>query len=260
MTVTLTQQQAKDFARLHQKKHREAAGQLLIEGERLVTDALASASQIDALIVQSGKESQYAELLFSTPRRGGEVHIASAKMCEKLSDTPHPQGIFAVLPLPRTDPSEAIAAAADGLPLFALHGAADPGNIGTIMRTTEWFGGAALLLSDDSVDPFNSKVLRSSMGSLFRLRLGRYSSLEWLAKAAAKHGRTLVATTADGGVAPRAYPNFASSIILLGSEAHGLSSEALAAISRRVTIPGNGAESLNLAMAHAVLAYEASLR
>jgi TrmH family RNA methyltransferase len=181
-------------------------------------------------------------------------------MCEKLSDTAHPQGVFAVLPLPRTDAAEAIAAAAKGFPLFALHGAADPGNLGTIMRTTEWFGGTSLLLSTDSVDPFNPKVLRSSMGSLFRLHLGRYPSLEWLIEAAAKNGRTLVATTAEEGIAPRAYPHFASSIILLGSEAHGLSQETLGTVSRRLTIPGNGAESLNLAMAHAVLAYEASLR
>lgn len=254
-TPALTQQQAKDFARLHEKKHRTADGQLLLEGERLVEDALLSALPMECCIVEGEKEQRYAHITGAARDRGIPVLRAGARMARKLSDTPHPQGVFAVIARPPTDAATAIAAAPEGLPLFALHGIADPGNLGTIARSTEWFGGGALLVSESSVDVFNSKAVRGSMGSLLRLRIGVYSDFDWLERAAADAGRVLAATTMEGGTAPAEFTRAGNAVVLLGGEAYGLSPELLVRIPQRISIPGGGAESLNIAIAHAVLSY-----
>jgi TrmH family RNA methyltransferase len=181
--------------------------------------------------------------------------IAPTKLFEKLTDTRNPQGIAAVAALPSTDADEALRFASREHPLIALHGIADPGNLGTIIRTTDWFGGNALLISEDSVDPFNPKVVRSSMGSLFRVRIGSFPSLEWLLEAARSSGRKLTVTTAAGGIPPSAVSDPGSLIVVLGSEAHGLPSSIFASADMHVTIPGGGTESLNLAVSHAILQY-----
>ena len=129
------------------KKHRSEAGQLLLEGERLVEDALLSALPVRCCIVEGEKEDRYAHIVSAARDRAIPVLRASARMTAKLSDTPHPQGVFAVVAQPPTDAAAAIAAAPAGRPLFALHGISDPGNLGTIARSTEWFGGGALLLA-----------------------------------------------------------------------------------------------------------------
>ncbi|MDT8325431.1 MAG: RNA methyltransferase [Bacteroidota bacterium] len=259
MTEVLTQQQAKDFARLHDRKHRAVAGQLLLEGERLVEDALLSARQLRCLVVEGEKEQRYAHIIAAVRERGTPVLRASARNTVRLSDTPHPQGIFAVIDLPSTDPAAAIAAAPLGRPLFALHGIADPGNLGTIARSTEWFGGGALLVSEGSVDVFNSKVVRGSMGSLLRLHIGVYPDFDWLARAAVDAGRVLSATAMEGGRAPADFEHPGDSLVLLGGEAHGLPAAVMERIPERISIPGGGAESLNIAIAHAVLSYAFSL-
>ncbi len=242
------------------KKHRSEAGQLLLEGERLVEDALLSALPVRCCIVEGEKEDRYAHIVSAARDRAIPVLRASARMTAKLSDTPHPQGVFAVVAQPPTDAAAAIAAAPAGRPLFALHGISDPGNLGTIARSTEWFGGGALLLSEDSVDVFNSKALRGSMGSLLRLRIGVYEDFNWLERAAASAGRTLAATAMEGGTAPADFTGAGSTVLLLGGEAHGLSPELLARVPQRISIPGGGAESLNIAIAHAVLSYAFSHR
>ncbi|MCB2205499.1 RNA methyltransferase [bacterium] len=259
MFGTLTQQQAKDFARLHEKKHREAAGQLLLEGERLVGDVLRSDLRTEMLVIESEMASKYAESAYLAEKKGVSVLHCSARNARKLSDTPHPQGIFALVDMPATDPRAALDAAPADRPVFVLHGIADPGNLGTIMRTTEWFNGASLLLSADSVHPFNSKTLRGSMGSALRLNIGVYPDFDWLEREAERTGRPLVATAAEEGRAPADFPS-ANPIILLGSEAHGVASPILARTSGTLRIPGGGTESLNIAIAHAILAYAFSLK
>jgi TrmH family RNA methyltransferase len=150
--------------------------------------------------------------------------------------------------------------------VVALHGAADPGNLGTILRTSDWFGSRALLLSAGSVDPGNPKTVRASMGSLFRVATGEYADLPALIRLAHERGYAVTIT----GVRPVG-GRYGSSIglddalhsslparmlLLLGSEAHGLPDEvrALADFSLHIARRG-GAESLNLATAHGILLF-----
>ncbi len=254
MNETLSQQQAKDIARLRIKKYREAEGRMLLEGERLVTDVLQGGSHPELVVIEDDRFDREEALRSLCASRGVPVLRAGARLMQKITDTRTPQGIAAVIGLPGTDPMEALEAADPGLPLFALHGVSDPGNLGTVLRTTEWFGGASLLLSADSVEPFNPKVVRASMGSVLRLHIGIYREESWLSKAARLSERTLAATVAQGGSEPGDLRG-EMLLAILGSEAHGLPSELLAQPSRHVTIPGSGTESLNVAIAHAILSY-----
>lgn len=255
MTALLTLQQAKDYGKLRLKKFRDEQQCMLLEGERLVEDAMHSRVPLRMVIVEQGKEEQFARLLSAAEAAGQEVRAASPKLFARMADTRSPQGIAAIAELSSLDAESALEGASPGRPLFAVHGVHDPGNLGTMIRTTAWFGGNTLLLSADSVDVFNPKVVRSSMGALFSLRIGCYPSHEWLLDAARRTGRRLAVTTAGGGTAPGDVGDSASLLIVLGSEAHGVPAALIDAADLRVTIPGGGAESLNLSIAHAILQY-----
>ncbi len=255
MMEPLTQQQAKDFGKLRLKKFRDEQQCMLLEGERLVTDALRSPAALRMVIVERGKEDRYAALLDSAEARGSELRIAAPKLFERMADTRSPQGIAAVAELPTLDPESALEQADDRLPLFALHGVTDPGNLGTIIRSTAWFGGNTLLLSADSVDPFSPKVVRGSMGAIFNVRIGQYPSAAWLIDAAERSNRRLAVTSAEGGTAPGEVAHSSSILAVLGNEAYGVPEELMEASGMRVTIPGGGTESLNLSISHAILQF-----
>lgn len=251
----LTRQQAMELGKLRLKKHREEQGRFLLEGERLVGDALAAGVPPELVVVAAEREERYASLLAECEDAGVPVLTASGKLLDRITDTRQPQGVAAVASIPPSDPAAALAVVPAGVPVALFWGVADPGNFGTAIRTADWFGSRGLLHSAGSVDPFNPKTVRSSMGSLFRVRLGEVPDADTLFALADAAGRVPVATTAAGGVAADAWPRGESLLLVFGSEAHGLPEEMLARIPRRIRIPGGGAESLNLAVAHAVLMY-----
>ena len=251
----LTRQEAVELGKLRLRKYREQQGRFLLEGERLVGDALAACAPLELALVAAGREARFAALLGDCEAAGIPVLTASEKLLGKITDTRQPQGIAAVAAMPAVDPAAALAAVPADIPVAVLWGVADPGNFGTVMRTADWFGSRGLLFSGGSVDPFNPKTVRSSMGSLFRVRLGEVSDAETLFSLAAAAGRVPVATTSVDGVATDDWQRGESLLRVFGSEAHGLPDELLARIDRRIRIPGGGAESLNLAIAHAVLMY-----
>lgn len=255
MRTPLTRQQAVDLGKLRLKKYREEQGRFLLEGERLIADAVAARAAIERVVVSAEREDRYAPLLADLETAGVPVHTSSGKLLERMTDTRQPQGIAAVVPMPATDAAAAIAAVPAHIPVAAFWGVADPGNFGTAIRSADWFGSRAILYSAGSVDPFNPKTVRSSMGSLFRVALGEVGDPDALLALAEAAGRVPVATTAAEGVPADAWPRDESVLLLFGSEAHGLPDELLARVSRRIRIPGGGAESLNLAVAHAVLMY-----
>src|SRR5690606_35064665 len=150
-----------ELKKLQQKKYREQYGYFLAEGEHLVLE-LEKALQHNAalagceLLVTSKWEDRPGPL----PKR-----LLNERQMAQVSDTRTPQGIIAVVPV------AALQSLADAQPSRAiyLHEIQDPGNLGTILRTLAWFGGFRCLLSPDSVDPFNPKVVRASMGAIFHV-------------------------------------------------------------------------------------------
>jgi len=183
---------------------------------------------------------------------GAPVHEVAPGVIARVTTTVTPQPLLAVAP--RCDvPFGALAGRASFV--LALAGLADPGNVGTILRSAEAAGADAVVLTEGSVDVFNPKVVRASAGALFHVPvvvdvpLARLGSL----------GVPLLGAVADGGVPYDAAPLDQPCALVLGSEAHGLPDGL--ALDGLVSIPHAGrAESLNVAMAATVLCFEVARR
>jgi TrmH family RNA methyltransferase len=229
-----------DIKKLHQKKFREELGFFIVEGEHLVQE-LQKAAIHDARL--RGSEiyltRDYAHWSSPLP-----MHVVQSKQMAQISETRSPQGIAAVVPLlstPAPEPRRAI----------YLHEVQDPGNLGTILRTLAWFGGFRCLLSPDSVDVHNGKVVRASMGAIFHVPVEIDVPLDALP---ARFGRIACLDLAGEPLSAAAFREFGC--YLFGNEARGLPPEAKSH-ARAFTIPGTKAiESLNVAASVNISLYE----
>lgn len=134
----------------------------------------------------------------------------------------------------------------------------DPGNLGTIIRTADWFGIQHIICSNETVDAYNPKVVQASMGSLARVNI-YYDDLELVLKSKPKTLPVFGAVL--DGISIKELSKFERQIILIGSEAHGITDKLLRYLTQKITIPSavsNGAESLNAAIATAIICYELS--
>jgi len=191
-------------------------------------------------------EEKHGELVERLTKAGVTVMVAEEQEFSRLSNTIHSQGIIATtveLPDPEiTDP---------GNLLLGLDAVSDPGNLGTLLRTAEWFGVRRVLLSKGCVDPFNPKVVRASMGSILRLQLRDLDEASLV-----PDDFVAVGATASGGSSVYD-PLPERMLLLMGSEAAGFSDRLETKIELKVTIPGyGGAESLNVAVAAAIIMAE----
>jgi RNA methyltransferase, TrmH family len=229
-----------DIKKLHQKKFREELGFFIVEGEHLVQE-LQKAAKRDARL--RGSEiyltRDYAHWSSPLP-----MHVVQSKQMAQISETRSPQGIAAVVPLLTSSAPEPRRA-------IYLHEVQDPGNLGTILRTLAWFGGFRCLLSPDSVDVHNGKVVRASMGAIFHVPVEIDVPLESLP---ARFPRLACLDLAGEPLAAKEFREF--DCYLFGNEARGLAPGAKA-MARAFTIPGTGAiESLNVAASVNICLYE----
>jgi len=232
-----------DVRKLAQKKFRDELGHYLVEGEHLVLELQKAAQRQPAL---------RAATLYLTREHADwqgrfATQLLSAAQMARISDTRTPQGIVAVVPiLPAPAPTP-------GERAIYLHEVRDPGNLGTILRSLAWFGGFRCLLSPGSVDPYNPKVVRASMGGIFHVPVETEVTLDAL------RGRYASFACLDlEGQDLRADDFRSAACYLFGNEARGLPRAPLAALGARpFTITGCGAiESLNLASVVGMCVYE----
>ncbi|MBV1790274.1 RNA methyltransferase [Marinobacterium sp. D7] len=233
-----------DIKKLQQKKYRAQLGYCLVEGEHLVLELQRAAAQRPALL---GAELYLTDSYqhWDSPFRH---HLISERQMASISDTKTPQGIVALVPIDALQP-----APSSGEPAIYLHQIQDPGNLGTILRTLAWFGGYRCLLSPGSVDPYNPKVIRASMGAIFHVPLESEVPIDTLS------GRYHQPGYLDMQGDPISSPGFAScDCYIFGNEARGVPHEALSALNAQAfTIPGSGLiESLNLGTAVSLSVYE----
>lgn len=243
-----------DVKKLHQKKYRAQFGYYLVEGEHLVLELQKAAK----LRKDLGNVSLYVTQQYQdwAQQLGGDFAIitVSDKQMSQLSDTKTPQGIIACLPLPQPN-SNPPPSPSDERCVY-LHEVQDPGNLGTILRSLAWFGNFRLLLSPNSVDPFNPKVVRSSMGAIFHVPLELDVALNNLPQ------RFKNFAYLDMQGSPINTASFTQhECYLFGNEARGVPIDALANCNAEAfTIKGSGSiDSLNLASAVNICAYQLSL-
>ena len=232
-----------DIRKLHQKKFRDESGYFVIEGEHLVQE-LQKAVAHDARLRSS---EVYITREFANWASPLTTHVINARHMMQISETRSPQGIAAVVPL------LAATASQPGDRAIYLHEIQDPGNLGTILRTLAWFGKFRCLLSPDSVDVHNGKVVRASMGAVFHVPVEIDVPLATLAT---RFGRLASLDLQGQSIATPEFRKF--DCYIFGNEARGLPRGALAGLDAQpFTIAGAGTiESLNVATTVNICQYE----
>lgn len=234
--------------------------QIFLEGARLVEEAMGSGIYaVEALISEEFHNNpRGAAILEELYRRSVSISETSQKLIRGVADTINPQGIILLAARPRTGPFDT-ADADISRPFFLyLHEINDPSNVGAVFRTAEAAGVAGVFLSRGSADPFSPKALRSGLGANLRVPIWENAGLEqavsWVKE---MEGQSAAADT-KGILSCWDYDWTGTRLLVLGSEAHGLTESELGFVDEIVRIPMKAqVESLNLAVAAAVILFEA---
>jgi TrmH family RNA methyltransferase len=248
MLTSLQNERVKLVQKLQsQRRAREKDGRFVVEGTRLVEEAALAGSPFD-FVFYANPDYRAQTILDRLTKRQVEVIEVSAQVMRVCADTEHPQPLLAVLPFPRLTP------AANTL-LLICDRLSDPGNLGTLLRTAAAARVDSAILAPGTVDPYNPKVVRSSMGAHFRVPI---EALEWDAIRERVAGLKVWLAQAGSGLQYDQVDWTGPSALIISNEAEGPSQEARALASDSVFIPmPGGAESLNAAVAGSVILFEA---
>ncbi len=241
---------------MRDKKHRRREGLFLAEGLRILSEAESSGLLPEQIFFAAEFEThdRAASLIAATEAAGGEAIRTSKALLAKLSGKDNPQAVVGVYPEFDTGLASV---ERDAAPIWIVAQALrDPGNLGTMLRTGDAVGAGGLILIDDCADPFSVEAVRASMGALFTQRIATASWDEFLPWLRGGKGQ-LVGTSLEASEDYQAVSYRAPVFLLVGNESAGLPADYAAACDVRVKIPMMGkADSLNAAMATAVMAYE----
>jgi TrmH family RNA methyltransferase len=234
---------------------RSDEGAFVIDGPTLLAEALDAGVVLTHVFAAPGADR---ELLARAERAGAAVHPITAEVLARASDAVTPNGLAAVARRIEVPLADAVRAGARGPLVLVLAGVSDPGNAGTLVRTAEAAGAAAVLFCGGSVDPSSPKCVRAAAGSLFFLPVAiGGETTEVLEELRAAGVQTAATVVRDG----RPYDEVdlrGPVALVLGPEAHGLAPAVVDAVDLRLTIPMAGrTESLNVAMAGAIVCFEA---
>lgn len=248
--VSASNQKYKHIKSLSQKKTRQKSREYIVEGIKSVQDALNSDRTVLSLSVC---ESFYTENTFDYPT-DTDIFKFPDKLFYTLCDTENPQGILAVI---KMDDQKPIHLDKSRLYIYCDH-VNDPGNLGTILRTADAVNAGGVFLSDGTVDLYSPKVIRSTMGSYFHIKVYENVTLSMLADIKNDGFNIICGALSENAVSHTQCDMTKPTILVVGNEANGVSREILNLSSQCVKIPIlGGAESLNVAVAAAVLMYEA---
>lgn len=241
----LSKSQISFIKSLHQKKYRKENGIFIIEGIKSIVEFLNSEYQIHSIYYTT-------QMLSVLPKLSANINLfeVTATELEKISTLQAPQGILALVHLPAKTNID-FNALRHGFSLV-LDDIQDPGNLGTIIRTADWFGLKNIICSENTVEAYNPKTVQSTMGSLCRVQI-TYTALKPFLQAAKLpvYGALLNGSN----IYQTKWGN--EGLILLGNEGHGISKDLITQIDVPVTIPLFGeAESLNVAVSAAIFCSE----
>ena len=260
MAVTVSSKDnplVKEWRALSQDAHkRRERGLFAIEGARLCADALRSGLRVTALLYTAQARDTYADAVEPLTAAAEQVTEITPELARHMSDTTHPQGVFCLVKI--LDNSLNMNKINIMGHFGVLEDVRDPGNLGTVIRTAEAFGLDGLILSAGCCDVYNPKVLRGSMGGVFRLPMMVAEDLPAALTALQARGMTAYACVVDADADPVQTAGWgAGSLAVIGNEGNGLTPDTVSACTRRVTIPMAGnAESLNASMAAGIVMWE----
>ncbi|MDP3148490.1 MAG: RNA methyltransferase [Ignavibacteria bacterium] len=253
----ISQTKLKHYSSLLQKKYRQEEKKFIVEGKKLVEEGIQQTRYKCEVIFITNEFNEKNEAFVFSLLKDFPVEIIRNIDFKRLCDTQHPQGIAAVFQFPINEEQPKLLSRK----IVYMENIADPGNLGTIIRTCDWFGFGQILLSTNCVELFNPKVIRASMGSIFHLSVSENVELPFLTNLK-KLGFEILCSDLEGKIFSE-IEKPEKLILCLSSEADGPSQELIAASDYKITIPqtcptgrreGN-AESLNVASASAILLY-----
>jgi TrmH family RNA methyltransferase len=256
MTDQISQSILKSYQKLLLRKYREQEGKFIIEGAHLIDEAISSGREIENILITNdfAEREDAPQILHRARKKNISVVVVPAQTMDKLTDAVTSQGAVAVLRHEELPLAKFWKKGRSSSLVILLDAIADPGNLGTIIRTADWFGADAVFIAAGTVDLYNPKVLRATMGSLFHLPVYAGEKVDDLVSAARAHGYSVIVTTSRDGVSPSKQLFAGKSMLVFGNEANGLSDSVIRSADVRLTIPRSGrAESLNVAMSVAVL-------
>lgn len=255
----------KSIKALALKKNRDRQGLFLVEGQKLVTDALEKSWKIRTLLysrrlIDDARNSGQVDSLSAMVRaRGGDVLITSDRLLTSITRRDNPQAVVAVVEQYLTPLSQVKGSGNDCW--LALDRVRDPGNLGTIIRTADALGACGVLLIGESTDPFALEAVRATMGSLFHVRIAKTDPGHFInfAQEWRQRGGVVTGTHLKGAVDHRSVDySKGPQILLMGNEQQGLTNELADACTNVVLIAMDGAaDSLNLAVATGIILFEA---
>lgn len=233
-----------------------ADGCCAIEGVRIVEEAIRSGLKFRAVFFSKSGENRADRLL---PQLAGYVEtlLLPDKLFASAAPSETPQGVAALVKCKQFTLEDVLGKVQTG-PVLAIAGIQDPGNLGTMLRSAEAFGACGVVLGDGTANPFNSKVVRASAGSVFRLPMIRANLAEVIG-AFREHGLRLFATSSHKGIPVHEVKFDGPAAIFIGSEGAGLPRELISEMDEMVMIPhSQNVESLNAGVAASIVLYEAA--
>ncbi len=243
----------KEIKKLNEKKYRDQKNQYIIEGIKMVSEAIEENAKINKIIICEDctkNECINQELLYKISKYN--LIYVTEKVFASITNVSSPQGILAVIENPKNvkpiDYKEEI--------IVILDGIQDPGNMGTILRTLDSANIKQVIISKNTTDPYNPKVVRSTMGAIFRVNIIRVEDLNKTIKEIKKNKFKLVCTSlqTDKSMYDLDYKQKA---IVIGNEANGVSQEVQELADEKIKIPMLGkTESLNASVATGIIIYE----
>lgn len=247
-TVPISHRLNKLIRSLHQKKFRDQNGMFLAEGEKLCSELFTSDFETELVVIREYPSAESLEIAEKFSAKGIPVYSAPKNQFEQLTTIKTPEGILAVVYMKDSE-------IMPGKPFLALDGISNPGNVGTIIRTAEWFGIGQVILGRDSADKFNPKVVRGSMGSIFRSQVVYHHDLVEFITENFK-GYELFAATLDAEDDLKTMKHKKKFGIVFGSESHGISEDLSKMIDKKFKIVGIGNnDSLNVAISVGISLY-----
>ena len=233
-----------------------AQGECAIEGVKLLEEALRSGLHVDSVFFSESARPLAEKLLPQISARTETLVLPNA-LFNSIVPSDAPQGVAALLKVPAFSSAQLLERSSHG-PFVVAAGLQDPGNLGTILRSAEAFGAAGIFLTEGTVSPYNSKVLRGSAGSIFRLPFLRISSAELIPLLRARGVRLLATCSHQGTPLPQVAWTLPLAIFI-GNEGAGLSRELTRQMDETLAIPQAAqVESLNAGVAASIVLYEAA--
>jgi len=252
--VHISKSELKFLRSLSQKKVRQREGKFLIEGWKSLNDALNSDFHIDlvAMTQRYAEDSGYQSFIRDINSRKVELKELTDRELNQISDAVHAQGVVGLV-RQRKASLDGIDLANAALVVLADR-IADPGNLGTVIRTCDWFAADALILSEGCVELHNEKVVRSTAGSIFHIPVIENVETDTVLARLKKQGFWIVATAGDARESYTSAIYKERNVIIFSNEAHGVDQQTRRLADAVVTIPRRGkAESLNVGVACGII-------